>query len=1110
MPLFRWLSVIVFSSLLAACGGGGSLESDGGSLDGGDDSTAEASYEIAVQGFSLSSGEQDNQVTADSPLTISATLTNNDEAVAGVVINFSLNGDIGLLDPVSGTDLTDSNGVASIKLTAGDTAGAGIVTATYALDGDTYSDTFGFTSDGSESDDSSVSGSVTLNLAITDTSGAPFTVDNPVSKDNKGTVTATLLDEETPLAGQLISFSTNFTGKITPVLGTALTDSNGEASVTLSSGDAKGAGQVVATYTDESGNAVTKIAGFISNGDEAPDDAIQYSVTASLLTGCVPSWDDNRSNVKLDPTSIASGCSITNSVSSAELADLFIEVTNQQSGDAVANALVEVTTDLGTVLPSSGRALTDSFGVALLKIQPGNTGGAGTITVSALDEQISTNFAVGIADLILEVDNGLNVDSNGDVIPLKAGGSTIIEVTLKDEEGNLYTTPTDVEFSSTCVDNNNSSIDASVKSSSGIASSTYRANGCGIDDVVNITVETGGKNFTASTIIPVEVSAVQSIQFIDVSEPVIALPPGEGGLPTQSVVRFRLLDADGIVSPQQRIDFKLTDSTGLAGLTQRTANTDNDGVVQTTVTSGIVPGPLVVKACFVSKTDVAALPEGDDLSCWTDEVQLCADEPTNDICPEGTLHLVPLAEQINAVSSQLALYSGITDQNSFDLSPQVFNPNALNYNGITNSLTVYFGDQFNQFNSNGVESTVLTESGVVGPQSNEAVCRTTDASCVVTWRSQGERPFYDYKWGNRIGEIDGNSATTEGINPKTGDVNCDPYFETAAPCIGTLVRAKNDPNGVIRGGRTSIIAVAKGQESFVDEESSDGITRRNGLFDIGEYYTLYDLPEAFNDHNENSTFDKANCSDADSDSYDPNTDQCSELNSRGGHNETWRDLNNNGIYDGADGLYNGLLCSEAAFNAGQCTRDLIEVRKQIEVVMSGDDPYVRFAVLKSNEVVSAPYEVLVPADCSSTIAGVFEVSDNVLWCDAASIDLSEVSRANPDYDATDPDETDPETLEVGLSSINVRIFYSDEFGNPLPAGTEVSLTADNGDFSIIEHEETIPSTNRDSTMYSDVRIARESDGNQDQDGVLTITFQFENQLGGTKTVSRSISIIDDK
>ena len=58
---------------------------------------------------------------------------------------------------------------------------------------------------------------------------------------------------------------------------------------------------------------------------------------------------------------------------------------------------------------------------------------------------------------------------------------------------------------------------------------------------------------------PVEVSC-QSIQFIDVSENVIALPPGEGGLPKQSVVRLNLLDADGIVSKQKRIDFKLTDS----------------------------------------------------------------------------------------------------------------------------------------------------------------------------------------------------------------------------------------------------------------------------------------------------------------------------------------------------------------------------------------------------------------------------------------------------------------------------------------------------------------------------------------------------------------------
>ena len=189
MPLLRWLSIIAFSSLLAACGGGGSLEKDGGSLDG------------------------------------------------------------------------------------------------------------------SEAVDPEVVENVTLSLSIRDVNGSQFTVDNPVSKDNKGTVTATLLDAGTPLNGQLISFTTNFTGRITPVLGTALTNSSGEASVTLSSGDSKGAGQVLASYMNDNGETITQVAGFISNGDDASTELAQYSVSVLLLTGCNSSWDENRNNVRLDPTS---------------------------------------------------------------------------------------------------------------------------------------------------------------------------------------------------------------------------------------------------------------------------------------------------------------------------------------------------------------------------------------------------------------------------------------------------------------------------------------------------------------------------------------------------------------------------------------------------------------------------------------------------------------------------------------------------------------------------------------------------------------------------------------------------------------------------------------
>ena len=66
MPLLRWLSVIVFSSLLVACGGGGSLENEGVHLDGGN-TTDNPTYTITVQGYSAD-GTESNNVTADQPL----------------------------------------------------------------------------------------------------------------------------------------------------------------------------------------------------------------------------------------------------------------------------------------------------------------------------------------------------------------------------------------------------------------------------------------------------------------------------------------------------------------------------------------------------------------------------------------------------------------------------------------------------------------------------------------------------------------------------------------------------------------------------------------------------------------------------------------------------------------------------------------------------------------------------------------------------------------------------------------------------------------------------------------------------------------------------------
>lgn len=936
-------------------------------------------------------------------------------------------------------------------------------------------------SSGDGSTGTGTSASYTMTVTIVDEQGEAISADNPIANDNAAQAVATLSTDGGDVAGRTLEFSLdtvngNTLGELVPASGSAQTNSEGVATITIGPGSVKGAGRLNVSFSGSDGASATASADFTTQGDDVVITEETAMVEVMLLTGCNDGWDDNRDSVMLDPTDPNTGCTIASSISSNEEGEIFVAVTNTQSGDGVASTIVETTTTLGSILPSSGTALTDSFGRALLRLQPGTSGGAGSISATALGVSAQTNFAVGVVNLTLAVDNGLAQDSTGADIALKAGGSTVITAELTDDEGNLFQTPTEVEFSSTCATSGLSTIDAKVTSNGGVATSTYRANGCNIDDTVTVSVETGGKTYTKSTVIPVDASPVQSIQFVDVSNSFIALPPGEGGVPTQSIIRFRLLDEDGNPVAQDRVDFRLTDGTGEANLTQVTGNTDSQGVVQTTVTSGVVPGSLVVKACYVPKADV---PESGDLTCWADLVEQCQADSSAEECPEGGLTLIPLDEQINTVSSLLTLSSGVTDQNSFDLSADVINTNSLNYNGVTSNLTVFLGDQFNQLGGDGVAATVLAEAGVIGSidgQGGNATfeCQAVDGACTVQWRSQGERPFYDYKWGNRIGELDGDPTTTEGVNPKTGIENCDPYFGAAAPCINGMVRAKNNPDGIVMGGRVSVLAVTKGQENFVDKESSDGVERTNGVFDIGEYYQAYDLSEAFIDFNENGVFDKANC-----DPAPGPTDPCSEQLSNGGHDETWRDLDNDGMFDDADGLYNGLLCSESAQAAGECSRELVEVYKQIELVMSGDEPFVRFAIVSDN--------------CTSTPQLTLESTNVAGFCDVNSVDVSTAANG-------------------GLSSQAVYIFYSDEFGNTLPAGTEISISATNGDLDVLRIDEKVGNTSSDRTQFAVAQISREAQGNQKTSGSLTISFSIPSGFadGEARVVKSAIAIFDDQ
>ncbi|MCL5801659.1 MAG: hypothetical protein M1283_03930 [Gammaproteobacteria bacterium] len=103
-------------------------------------------------------------------------------------------------------------------------------------------------------------------------------------------------------------------------------------------------------------------------------------------------------------------------------------------------------------------------------------------------------------------------------------------------------------------------------------------------------------------------------------------------------------------------------------------------------------------------------------------------------------------------------------------------------------------------------------------------------------------------------------------------------------------------------GRVTILATAIGEESFVD---SNG----NGLLDAsGETFT--DLAEAFRDDNENGTRDPT---------------------------EEFLDFNANGVFNTADGKYNGLLCTDTARVAGAIcdAPKSLNVRSSFVIVMSG-------------------------------------------------------------------------------------------------------------------------------------------------------------------------------
>jgi hypothetical protein len=422
---------------------------------------------------------------------------------------------------------------------------------------------------------------------------------------------------------------------------------------------------------------------------------------------------------------------------------------------------------------------------------------------------------------------------------------------------------------------------------------------------------------------------------------------------------------------------------------------------------------------------------------------------------------------ISIVSNDITITTGVPDQDSFTLAVQTFNTESLNEAGVTTDLTVFAADHFNNFVPDNTAIYIASEGGAVGTIDDQQftpllLCRTIDGVCKAQWRSQNPIPYHYSIYKNSVADkcdrFFGQAAPcTLGIRESQLDTNGNllTYLDSSGNPISLADAPSNAPIDYPLGGRVSLLAYSVGEESFNDVSA-------NGEFNQNEFdSTLQDLPEAFIDFNENGIFDGNLPAPA------------NPVNSNGGEDEWYVERSgalNNGQFDSGDGIYNGLLCSDEALAANACTRETVNVRDRSELVMSGSTPYIR--------------AVTALDDCSLSDGIRLEASDMAGMCD---INLIDISNSTP------------------YSAISVTIFFSDIHNNPLPAGTTVTVTADNGvlrgltDYTVVNTAQQVP-------ISVSVNITKEAEPNDVDSGFLYIEFVTP---GGVKTQYTVMSILDE-
>lgn len=359
------------------------------------------------------------------------------------------------------------------------------------------------------------------------------------------------------------------------------------------------------------------------------------------------------------------------------------------------NELVTLTTTVGTlskdsVAPVNGKAEV-RLEVSLDDVNDGE------ITASQAGVTTKIPFSVGATQLLIGKEDGAGFVSNqlyiGQTL-LSPGGTTEVSAVIWNSETNeKYQSPISVSFTSSCISTGKSTISSPILATAGKASTTYKAINCQGSDVITATISVGGAVRSATGSISFPAATSSSIEFVPATTPQWIYISGVGA--SQAEVKFKVLDSVGSPISNVNVDFSLNTTVGGITLTAASNQTDANGLVSTFVTPGTIPTSVRVTATV-----------------------------------RGT--------SISTQSSQLAVTTGLPEQNRMSIAVETHAVEAFEYDGVEVPVTAFLADRFGNPSPDGTTVTFRTEEN--GSAVVPASCTTTDGTCNVVWRSQGNRP----------------------------------------------------------------------------------------------------------------------------------------------------------------------------------------------------------------------------------------------------------------------------------------------------------------------------------------------------------------------------------